>query len=127
MTVRIAPDPRTPAPTAQACVPVRNAMSVDVEEWFQVGAFENVIARDSWDVLPSRVEANCAAILDLFAATGIHATFFTLGWVAARHGALIRRIVAEGHELASHGWDHARVFTLGPRRFEAAARRVSDA
>lgn len=97
--------------------PLINGMSVDVEEWFQVGAFENVIDRADWDSLGSRVERNCALILDLFAAGDVKATFFTLGWVAQRHPALIRRIHEAGHEIASHGWDHARVFTLGPKAF----------
>ena len=96
-----------------------NGMSVDVEEWFQVGAFETVINRADWDGLPSRVERNCAEILDLFAAADVTATFFTLGWVAARHPALVRRIHEAGHEVASHGWDHARVFTLGAKAFAA--------
>jgi polysaccharide deacetylase family protein (PEP-CTERM system associated) len=98
-------------------VAVVNALSVDVEEWFQVGAFERVIARGQWDGLASRVEDNCARVLDLFAAAGVKATFFTLGWIAARHPALVRRIHEAGHEVASHGWDHARVFTLGPAAF----------
>lgn len=96
---------------------VVNALSVDVEEWFQVGAFERVIARGQWEGLASRVEDNCARVLDLFAAAGVKATFFTLGWVAARYPALVRRIHEAGHEVASHGWDHARVFTLGPAAF----------
>ena len=98
---------------------ITNGMSVDVEEWFQVGAFEKVLTRDSWDTLSPRVERNCEVVLDLYAAAGVKATFFTLGWVAARHGPLMRRIVDAGHELASHGWDHARVFTLGPQAFAA--------
>jgi polysaccharide deacetylase family protein (PEP-CTERM system associated) len=98
-------------------VAVVNALSVDVEEWFQVGAFERVIARGQWEGLASRVEDNCARVLDLFAAAGVKATFFTLGWIAARHPALVRRIHEAGHEVASHGWDHARVFTLGPAAF----------
>lgn len=96
---------------------MRNALSVDVEDWFQVGAFEKVIARDSWDRLPSRVERNSDACLALFAEAGVKATFFTLGWVAERHPALIRRIVEQGHEIASHGWDHERVFTMTPAQF----------
>lgn len=112
-------------------MPVLNALSVDVEEWFQVGAFERTIDRADWDLLGSRVEANTGAVLDLFAAAGVKATFFTLGWVAARHPALIRRIHEAGHELASHGWDHARVFTLGPRTFaedlQASRRAIEDA
>jgi polysaccharide deacetylase family protein (PEP-CTERM system associated) len=96
---------------------LRNALSVDVEDWFQVGAFENTIDRSDWDGLNRRVEANTDACLAMFANAGIKATFFTLGWVAHRHPQLIRRIVEQGHELASHGWDHARVFTLTPDQF----------
>jgi polysaccharide deacetylase family protein (PEP-CTERM system associated) len=96
---------------------LRNALSVDVEDWFQVGAFENTIDRADWDGLNRRVETNTDACLAMFANAGIKATFFTLGWVAHRHPALIRRIVEQGHELASHGWDHARVFTLTPDQF----------
>lgn len=106
---------------------MRNGLSVDVEEWFQVGAFENTIRRDDWDTLESRVAANTGAVLDLFAETGVKATFFTLGWVAARQGALMRRIVDEGHELASHGWDHARVFTLSPEAFRTDLARARAA
>ena len=102
---------------------MRNALSVDVEDWFQVGAFERTIARADWDGLELRVEANTDAVLDLFAESGVKATFFTLGWVADRCPALMRRIVAAGHELASHGWDHARVFTLSPEAFRADLRR----
>lgn len=94
-----------------------NGLSVDVEEWFQVGAFERVIDPAAWDDHTPRVEDNCARILDLFAAAGVTATFFTLGWIARRHPALVRRIREAGHEVASHGLAHARVFTLGPERF----------
>ncbi|WP_255406148.1 XrtA system polysaccharide deacetylase [Novosphingobium sp. CF614] len=94
-----------------------NGLSVDVEDWFQVGAFEQVIDRDSWSTLADRIERNCDAILRLFADAGVKGTFFTLGWVAERHPALMRRIVAEGHEIASHGWDHERVFRLGAKGF----------
>lgn len=107
-----------PVDTATA-LPIVNAMSVDVEEWFQVGAFERTIDRAGWSTLESRVADNSARVLDLFAAAGVRATFFTLGWVAARQPALIRRIVAGGHELASHGWDHRRVFTMTADDFRA--------
>lgn len=100
-------------------LPPINGLSVDVEDWFHVGAFEKVIARDSWEGLADRVERNCDLILAMFAEAKVEATFFTLGWVAERHPALMRRIAAAGHELASHGWDHARVFTLGAARFAA--------
>ncbi|MDE1915538.1 MAG: DUF3473 domain-containing protein [Sphingomonadales bacterium] len=94
-----------------------NGLSVDVEDWFQVGAFEKVIDRGDWDALEHRVAANTHAVLDLFGEVGVKATFFTLGWVAARYPQVIRRVVEEGHELASHGLDHARVYTLGAERF----------
>jgi polysaccharide deacetylase family protein (PEP-CTERM system associated) len=99
--------------------PIINGLSVDVEDWFQVGAFEKVIDRADWDGLQHRVENNTLAVLDLFEAAGVKATFFTLGWVARRHPSLMRRIVDGGHELASHGLDHARVFTLGADGFAA--------
>jgi len=96
---------------------MKNALSVDVEDWFQVGAFETVISRDSWETRERRVEHNTDAVLALFDEAGVKATFFTLGWVAARHPALVRRIAEAGHELASHGWDHKRVFTMSEAEF----------
>ena len=104
-----------------------HGMSVDVEDWFQVGAFEKEIAKDDWDSLLPRVERNTDAVLALFAETGTKATFFTLGWVAERYPAMIRRIVEQGHELASHGWDHDRVFTLDAARFRADIARARKA
>lgn len=104
-----------------------NALSVDIEDWFQVGAFENVIAREEWNRLEHRVEANTDAVLALFDKAGVKATFFTLGWVAGRNPALMRRIVEAGHELASHGWDHQRVFTMGPEQFRADLARARAA
>jgi polysaccharide deacetylase family protein (PEP-CTERM system associated) len=101
-----------------------NALSVDVEDWFQVGAFENVIARDAWDGLEQRVERNADAVLALFDEAGVKATFFTLGWVAERYPALIRRIAEAGHEIASHGWDHKRVFTMSAAEFRADLERA---
>jgi len=106
---------------------MKNALSVDVEDWFQVGAFETVIARDAWESMPARVERNTDRVLALFDAAGVKATFFTLGWVASRHPALIRRIAAAGHEIASHGWDHRRVFTMTPAEFRADLERAHAA
>ena len=102
----------------------RNAMSVDVEDWFQVRAFHRAIRPVDWERLPRRVEANTDRVLELFAQAGVRATFFTLGWVAQRHPSLVRRIVAGGHELASHGWDHALVNELGEAAFRADVRRT---
>jgi len=97
---------------------MRNALSVDVEDWFQVGAFEGVIGKGSWDGLIHRVERNTEAVMALFAEANVKATFFTLGWVANRYPALVRRIAEAGHEVASHGWDHERVFRMTPEQFE---------
>lgn len=94
-----------------------NAMSVDVEDYFQVQAFAGVIDRAAWDTIPSRVEQNMDRLLASFDAAGVKATFFTLGWVAERHPEIVRRIVAGGHELASHGYGHALVHSLTPDQF----------
>ncbi len=96
-----------------------NGLSVDVEDWFQVGAFENTIARSDWDGLELRVGENVSFILDLFDEAGVKATFFTLGWIAERNRAAMRQIVERGHELASHGYDHTRVFTFTRDEFAA--------
>jgi len=101
-----------------------NALTVDVEDYFQVQALAGVVPRSTWDDWPRRVEANTGRLLDLFAAAGVRATFFTLGWVAERHGPLIRRIVAEGHELASHGYGHELIDRLGEAGFRADVRRA---
>jgi polysaccharide deacetylase family protein (PEP-CTERM system associated) len=106
---------------------MRHALTVDIEDWFQVGAFETVIAKADWDSLAPRVERNTDAVLALFAESGVKATFFTLGWVAQRYPALIRRIVEQGHEIASHGWDHDRVFTLNAAGFRADIARARAA
>ena len=86
-----------------------NVMTVDVEDYFQVSAFEPYIRRDSWGRLECRVEPNVDRILQLFDRHGVKATFFTLGWIAERYPQMVRRMVAQGHELASHGWSHVRV------------------
>lgn len=103
---------------------IRNAMTVDVEDYYQVSAMESVVTRDDWDSFPSHVVANTEAVLDLFAKAGVKGTFFTLGWVAERHPDLIRRIVAEGHELASHGYRHIRVSDQSESDFREDIRRT---
>ncbi|WP_198372650.1 XrtA system polysaccharide deacetylase [Roseomonas rosulenta] len=104
--------------------PPRNAMSVDVEEWFQVQAFAGVIPRERWEVSDSRVVASTDRILARLAEAGVRATFFTLGWVAERHPALVRRIAEAGHELASHGYGHELVHQIGQARFREDIRRA---
>ncbi len=96
-------------------------MTVDVEDWFQVSAFERHISREDWERIAPRVEDNTLQVLDLFAAADVKATFFTLGWVAARFPRLIRAIVDGGHELASHGMSHVRVTEQSPDAFRADA------
>lgn len=96
-----------------------NGMSVDIEDWFQVGAFETVIDRADWDNLEHRVERNSDAVLELFEEAQIKGTFFILGWVAERYPKLIERIAAAGHEVASHGYDHQRVFNMTRAQFSA--------
>jgi polysaccharide deacetylase family protein (PEP-CTERM system associated) len=103
--------------SASSGAPVLNAMSVDVEDYFQVEAFAGQIQRESWDSFPRRVERNTDLALEIFASKGVSATFFMLGWVARRHPSLVRRIVEAGHELASHGTLHQRVSTLTADEF----------
>ena len=112
----------TPEPISQTTLP-RNALTVDVEDWFQVSAFDGHLARSAWTGCESRVERNTGSLLELLATLGLRATFFTLGWVAARHPHLVRAIAAAGHEVASHGFDHRRVGSLGPAEFYADVRR----
>lgn len=96
---------------------IRNAMSIDVEDYFQVSAFAPHIRREDWDALPCRVERNVDVILGLLDEAGAHATFFTLGWIAERYPQVVRRIVDNGHELASHGYGHQRASDLTPEQF----------
>jgi len=100
-----APAPRPlPAPGER----IRNAMTCDVEDYFQVSAFAPYIDRDSWPTRECRVEANMERILAIYERHGVKATFFTLGWIAERYPSMVKKIVAAGHELASHGYGHLR-------------------
>ncbi len=105
--------------TGTATSAATGAMTLDVEDYFQVEAFAGIVDPARWDDFAPRVVANTSRTLDLFAATGVRATCFTLGWVAERHPDLVRRIVAEGHELASHGYGHQRVDRIGKVAFAA--------
>jgi polysaccharide deacetylase family protein (PEP-CTERM system associated) len=100
-----------------AGVPIVNALTIDVEDYFQVSAFAPCIARDDWDRLPCRVERNVATILELLSGKGVKATFFCLGWIAERYPALVRRLADEGHEVASHGFAHRRATEQTPDEF----------
>jgi len=88
---------------------IANALTIDVEDYFQVSALSPHIARSEWERMPCRVERNIDTVLALLAESGSKATFFTLGWIAERYPHLVRNIVAEGHELASHGYHHRRI------------------
>ena len=94
-----------------------NAMTIDVEDYFQVSAFAPYIARSEWGHRECRVERNVGRLLEILAAHDTKATFFTLGWIAERYPELIRRIVREGHELASHGYGHQRASDLSEAEF----------
>ena len=101
-----------------------NALTIDVEDYFQVSAFAPFIARSQWDGLPCRAEANVTRILGMLAERDAKATFFTLGWIAERHPAIVRAIVAGGHELASHGYAHLRASEQSPAEFSADIERA---
>ncbi len=103
-----------------------NAFSVDVEDWFQVSAFERVVDRSRWDALPCRVERNVERLLELLERRAAKATFFTLGWIAERHPGVVRAIERSGHEVASHGYGHARVRELTPDAFREDVRRAKS-
>jgi polysaccharide deacetylase family protein (PEP-CTERM system associated) len=92
-------------------------MTVDVEDYFQVSAFAAHIPRESWESIPCRVERNIDRILTLLDERQAKATFFTLGWIAERYPAMVKGIVSNGHELASHGWAHQRVSDQKPQEF----------
>ena len=98
-------------------------MTIDVEDYFQVEAFASTIERNDWESLPRRVERNTERLLQILSDGGVEATFFVLGWVAERHPDLVRRVVAAGHEVASHGSSHVRVDCQSPEEFRDDIRR----
>ena len=105
---------------------ITNALTIDVEDYFQVSAFAPYIARADWEQRECRVVRNVSRILELLAVRGTKATFFTLGWIAERYPDLIRRIVREGHELASHGYGHERASDLDEAAFSLDIRRAKE-
>lgn len=110
----------TPPPSSLI---LRNALTVDVEDYFQVSAFAPHIARADWPRLECRVEANIERILLLLESRRIHATFFTLGWIAERYPAMLRRVADAGHEVASHGYAHLRASEQSAAQFADDVRR----
>jgi polysaccharide deacetylase family protein (PEP-CTERM system associated) len=101
-----------------------NALTIDVEDYFHVSVFDGLIPRHAWAALESRVERNTDRLLEMFAGHGVRCTFFVLGWVAERHPALISRIAAAGHEIASHGYGHRLVYDQTPSAFRQDVRRA---
>jgi polysaccharide deacetylase family protein (PEP-CTERM system associated) len=113
-------DPEIPSPG-------RHVFSVDLEEYFQVHAFDGIVEREEWSVIPSRVEHSTERILDLLDEADAKATFFTLGWIADRHPDLVRRIAGRGHEIASHGYGHRRITEMRADEFRQDIRRSRQA
>jgi polysaccharide deacetylase family protein (PEP-CTERM system associated) len=103
---------RWSAPVAE----LSNALTCDVEDYFQVSAFEHLVQRSTWGEWECRVLRNVELALELYAEAGVHGTFFTLGWVAENHPDVVRRIAAAGHEIASHGMQHVRVWSQRTRK-----------
>lgn len=99
--------------------PITNALTIDVEDYFQVSALAPHFPRNAWDTVPCRVERNVDLILEMLDQAGAKATFFTLGWVADRYPQVVRRIVNDGHEIASHGYSHERASAMTPKAFLA--------
>jgi polysaccharide deacetylase family protein (PEP-CTERM system associated) len=109
---------------ARAGTVVPNAMTCDVEDYFQVSAFEGAVPRSTWAGIPSRLPRNIDRVLELMSEAGVQGTFFTLGWIAQRFPAVVRRIADEGHEIASHGMSHVRVWAQRPEEFLEDARNA---
>ncbi|MEC8558012.1 MAG: XrtA system polysaccharide deacetylase [Planctomycetota bacterium] len=115
--------PPTSLPSLPLTAGVPNALTVDVEDYFQVSAFADRVTLQDWDKYECRVEANTDRILEIFDQASVQGTFFILGWVAERYPGLVKRIHAAGHEIASHGYWHQLVYDLTPEEF---AKDISD-
>ncbi|MGZ3184197.1 MAG: XrtA system polysaccharide deacetylase [Telluria sp.] len=105
---------------------IRNALTCDVEDYFQVSAFERHIPRARWDQCESRIERNLYRVLDLLSERGLHGTFFVLGWLARRHPHLVRELAGRGHEVASHGYAHERATAQSPAQFRCDVRAAKQ-
>jgi polysaccharide deacetylase family protein (PEP-CTERM system associated) len=109
-----------------ASVRPMHCLSFDVEEHFQVSAFWSEARRQQWDRYESRVEDNTRKLVELLAQHGTKATFFVLGWVAERHPDIVKLLVGQGHEIASHGYGHELVTTQSPEQFRHDVRKAKD-
>jgi polysaccharide deacetylase family protein (PEP-CTERM system associated) len=122
-TILSFPLPARPEPARAGGVPWKNALTIDVEDFYHVSAFEGVVARGDWDAMPSRVAANTERLLDLLAAADVRATFFVLGWVAERQPSLVRAIRDAGHEIGCHSYAHRLIYEQTEAEFRADLRR----
>lgn len=113
--------------SARAADGIINVMTVDVEDYFQVSAFDGAVSRADWDRYESRVSKNTNELLEIFNRAGVRGTFFVLGWVAARFPSLVRRIADQGHEIASHGFHHQLLYLLTPAQFREDIRTARHA
>lgn len=108
------------------CVGIRNYLTVDVEDYFQVAAFEKVISPDSWETYECRVAANTDAILAIFAEQQVKATFFVVGWIAERYPEMVRAIDRQGHEIGCHSEKHRKIYDLTPDEFREDTRKAKE-
>jgi polysaccharide deacetylase family protein (PEP-CTERM system associated) len=112
-------------------VPMKNALTIDLEDYYQVSAFANQVATEQWDAFDSRIQNNTAKLLDILAESGKSATFFTLGWVAEKYAKLVRQVAEAGHEVACHSNVHRRVYSMSAKEFRddtlAAKRAIQEA
>ena len=112
------------APDSSGAVPVVNAMSIDVEDYFHVSVFDGIVPRSEWDRMESRVVSNTERLLEIFDEFDVRSTFFVLGWVAERHPDLVKLLARRGHEIASHGYAHRLIYDQTPAAFREDVRRA---
>jgi len=103
---------------------MRHALSIDVEDYFHVAAFQDVVQEEAWADMPSRVEANTDKVLEIMADAGVSATFFVLGWAAERYPAIVPKIAAAGHEVACHGYSHRQIYNQSRADFREETRKA---
>lgn len=113
-------------PKLAATIMISNYLSIDVEDYFQVSAFEKVSRIDNWDSYESRVERNTGKILEILDKTGVKATFFIVGWIAERHGALVKKIFSRGHQIGCHSHLHRKVYDLSPEQFRQDTKQAKE-
>ncbi|MBA3014499.1 MAG: DUF3473 domain-containing protein [Proteobacteria bacterium] len=103
-----------------------NYLTIDVEDYYQVSAFDDVVDPAAWDGMPSRVERNTQVILDILDGHQVKATFFIVGWIAERYPALVQSIVDRGHDIGCHSYRHRRIYTLTPQEFREDTKKAKD-